>query len=161
MADYRIERDVVIEAPVDVVWRTVTEADQIARWFADQVELDLRPGGQGSFAFERDDGATHRAPLVVETVERPTRFAFRWSHPEGELPVDGNSVLVEFTLVPEGDRRTRLRVVERGLDTIGWPEEEKARYADDHRAGWAHFLGQLAALDASAGPDPETRPRGG
>jgi uncharacterized protein YndB with AHSA1/START domain len=33
-----IEREVVIEAPVEVVWRTVTEPDQLSQWFA-------RPGG--------------------------------------------------------------------------------------------------------------------
>ena len=42
MADQHIEREVVIDAPADVVWRTITEPDQITRWFADKVELDLR-----------------------------------------------------------------------------------------------------------------------
>ncbi len=73
MADFRIERDIVIEAPVEVVWRTVTEPDQIAQWFANRVELDATPGGAGVFVFEDKEGnVTHTAPLVVETVEPPT-----------------------------------------------------------------------------------------
>ena len=28
----QIEREVVIDAPVDVVWRTVTEPQQISQW---------------------------------------------------------------------------------------------------------------------------------
>src|SRR5437588_8557437 len=120
MADYRIEREVVIEAPVEVVWHTITEPSQITLWFADRVELDATPGGRGVLGFDTDGGPA-TAPLVVEWVERPSRFSFRWSHPDGEDPVPGNSALVEFTLVPEGAERTRLRVVESGLDLLPWP----------------------------------------
>ncbi len=108
MTDYRIEREVLIEAPVEVVWHTITEADQIAQWFADRAELDAAPGGRGSFAFDNPGGATVTAPLVVEVVEPPVRFSFRWSHPVDEVPGPANSMLVEFSLSSEGDERTRL-----------------------------------------------------
>ena len=48
----------------------------------------------------------------------------------------GNSMLVEFTLTPEGDERTRLRVVESGHELLAWPDTDKERYADEHRDGW-------------------------
>lgn len=147
MGDMAIEREILIEAPADVVWRTITEPDQIRQWFADRVELDLRPGGAGTFVFE--GSATSKqvtAPLVVEAVEPPNRFAFRWSHPAGESPVPGNSMLVEFLLTAEGAERTRLRVVETGLDSLSWSDDEKARYADDHRHGWSVHVGRLGDL---------------
>jgi uncharacterized protein YndB with AHSA1/START domain len=147
MANLDVSHEVLIEAPAEVVWRTITEPDEIARWFADRVELDLRLDGDGTLVFEDQDGTgTKVAPLVVVTVERPHRFSFRWSHPEGEVPGPRNSVLVEFTLVAEGSARTRLRVVETGLDEIGWPEDTQARYAADHRQGWAHHVGRLETL---------------
>ncbi len=145
--DLTIEREILIEAPIDVVWRTVTEAEQIERWFADRVQLDLRPGGEGSFAFRQ--GATSKgvtAALRVEAVEAPCRFAFRWGHPEGASPSDKNSVLVEFLLTDEGEDRTRLRVVETGLDLVSWSLEEKAQYAEDHRRGWSVHVGRLGEL---------------
>jgi uncharacterized protein YndB with AHSA1/START domain len=61
---------------------------------------------------------------VVEAVEPPNRFSFRWNHPAGEQPTTTNSMLVEFTLVGEGER-TRLRVVETGHELHAWPESEK------------------------------------
>jgi uncharacterized protein YndB with AHSA1/START domain len=143
MTDRTVEREILIDAPADVVWRTITEPEQIVQWFADRVELDARPGGAGTLVFEE---MSNTAPLVVETVDPPHRFTFRWGHPDGEAPVPGNSVLVEFTLTAEGDGRTRLRVAETGLDAIGWPDDEKTRYADDHRNGWAMYLGRLGAL---------------
>lgn len=85
-------------------------------------------------------------PVVVETVAPPTRFSFRWNHPRGEEPVTGNSMLVEFTLTPEGDERTRLRVSESGHELLAWPEAEKERYADEHRGGWAEYLDRLARI---------------
>jgi uncharacterized protein YndB with AHSA1/START domain len=153
VTDLLIDCDVVIEAPVDVVWRTITEPDQISQWFADRVQLDLQAGGAGILAFGdpvSTDAVT--APLVVTAVEPPQLFSFRWGHPDGEAPVAGNSVLVEFTLTPETGERTRLRVVETGLDVIGWPDEDKARYVEEHRHGWATFLGRLKdLLTAAAG----------
>jgi len=45
--EYQIEREIVIDAPVEVVWRTITEPDQISLWFADKVELEIKPGAHG------------------------------------------------------------------------------------------------------------------
>ena len=42
-----IDREVVIEAPVEVVWRTITEPDQLSQWFADRVDLVVEPGAHG------------------------------------------------------------------------------------------------------------------
>ena len=61
-------------------------------------------------------------------------------------PVPGNSMLVEFTLTPEGDERTRLRVVESGRELLAWPDTEKERYAAEHQGGWPEYLDRLAAL---------------
>jgi len=145
--EYKIEREIVIDAPVEVVWRTITEPDQISQWFADKVELEVEPGGHGYLGFGDQGG-----PVLVETVDPPSRFSFRWNHPAGEEPAAGNSLLVEFTLATEGEQ-TRLRVVESGLDLLAWPAAEKQRYRDEHNGGWGKFLDRLARL-------PAERPKG-
>jgi uncharacterized protein YndB with AHSA1/START domain len=136
-----IDREILIEAPVELVWRTITEPDQITQWFADRVELVVEPGAHGYMEFGDQGG-----PVVVETVDPPVRFSFRWNHPRGEEPVTGNSMLVEFTLTPEGDERTRLRVTESGHELLGWPDAEKEHYASEHQEGWGEFLDRLATL---------------
>jgi uncharacterized protein YndB with AHSA1/START domain len=141
MQGLAIEREVVIEAPVEVVWRTITEPDQLSQWFADRVELVVEPGAHGFMRFGDQGG-----PVVVETVDPPTRFSFRWNYPSGQEPVAGNSMLVEFTLTPEGPERTRLRVVESGHELRGWPDAEKRRYADEHEDGWGEYLDNLVEL---------------
>src|ERR1022692_4131791 len=141
MAGLVIEREVLIEASAEVVWRTITEPDQMSQWFADRVELVVEPGAHGFMQFGDQGG-----PVVVEIVDPPARFSFRWNPPRGEEPGPGNSMLVEFSLTPEGDERTRLRVVESGHELLPWPDDEKKRYADEHRGGWGEYLDRLAAL---------------
>src|ERR1700749_1394061 len=92
LSGLEIEREVVIEAPVDVVWRTLTEPEHMTRWFADRVELAVEPGAHGYMGFGDQGG-----PVVVETVDPPTHFSFRWNHPRGEEPGPGNSRFVAFT----------------------------------------------------------------
>ena len=149
MTEYRIEREVVIEAPVDVVWHTITEPDQIARWFADRVDLEAKAGSRGTVAFDNPEGESTIAALVVEAVEPLSLFSFRWGHSEGQEPEAGNSLLVEFRLAQEGDERTRLRVLERGLDFLDWPDGDKRQYAVEHGSGWGTFLDRLQGLFAS------------
>jgi uncharacterized protein YndB with AHSA1/START domain len=148
MPDLTIERHVLIEAPVEVVWAAITDPDQMSQWFADRVELVVEPGAHGFMRFGDQGG-----PVMVETVDPPTRFSFRWNYPPGEEPVPGNSMLVEFTLTPEGDERTLLRVVESGHELRAWPAAEQERYAGEHQNGWVEYLDRLATLLAKADRD--------
>lgn len=139
MIPNRIEREIVIDAPIELVWRVITEPDLIRRWFADEAEIELRVGGSGHLRFNRS-GDSYQ--LQIEAVEPPRRFAFRWVQPEGSISRADNSMLVEFTLQPEGGS-TRLRVVESGFDTVDWSDEKKRKYADDHSRGWHTLFDRL------------------
>jgi uncharacterized protein YndB with AHSA1/START domain len=139
-----IEREILIEAPAETVWRVITEPDQISQWFSDAAELDPRPGGEGMLTFA--DKATSQRMTVrlrVEAAEPFHRFVFRWDYPEGARPAEGNSLLVEFTLTAEG-AGTRLRVTESGFVALQRPDQEKAAaYFSAHDKGWDVHLGDL------------------
>jgi uncharacterized protein YndB with AHSA1/START domain len=113
MTTDRIEREIVINAPQDRVWAALTEAEHVAGWFGDAAEVDLRPGGKMVFGWK--EFGDHHAR--VERVEPPGFFSYRWARPTSVEPAEGNSTLVEFTLVPEG-AGTRLRVVETGFASL-------------------------------------------
>jgi uncharacterized protein YndB with AHSA1/START domain len=142
----QIEKEILIEAPIDVVWRAVTEPDQIKQWFSQEAEIDPKEGGEGRLSFP--SGQTFY--LQIEAFEPPRRFAFRWVHPEGTKAQPDNSMMVEFTLESEAGN-TRLRVVESGFDQIDWADEKKAKYFDDHSRGWAFLLGRLRDFAPRAG----------
>jgi uncharacterized protein YndB with AHSA1/START domain len=146
MSTYTIERDIEIEAPVDVVWRTITEAEQIRTWFSDLVDLDARPGAVGSLTFRADSDDPHVVDITVVATEPLHRFSFRWCYPPGDQATVDNSTLVTFTLIADGDARTRLRVAETGLDELEWPDDDKQKYVDEHRHGWQECGDRLQAL---------------
>ena len=140
MVPERIEREILIDAPLEVVWSVITEPEHVSRWFSDSVAIDLRPGGEASLTW--DDAGTY--PARVETVERPTFFAFRWINSAREIagPAfdESKSTLVEFSLAADG-AGTRLRVVETGFASL--------QHAEENRGGWERELGELAEYVAT------------
>jgi uncharacterized protein YndB with AHSA1/START domain len=138
-----IEKDILINAPAETVYRVITEPAQISQWFADAADLDLVPGGQGSLTFaDRATSQRMTVKLTVQAAEPPHRFAFRWDYPDGEQPTEANSLLVEFTLLAEGDG-TRLRVTESGFAALRRPDQDKADYYQAHDKGWEVHLASL------------------
>jgi uncharacterized protein YndB with AHSA1/START domain len=137
-----IEREVVIDAPVDRVWELVTEAEHLGRWFGDSgAEVDLRPGGALELRWSEHGASRGR----VEAVEPPRLFAFRWApfkDPSGLDPTDDNSTRVEFTLIEQGES-TRLRVVESGFESLATSDEQRQKNLEGNTEGWRIELGEL------------------
>jgi uncharacterized protein YndB with AHSA1/START domain len=143
MVPDRIERDIVIDAPVEVVWSVLTEPDYMKAWFADAVELDARKGGAGTLTWIPGGAARQvTVALRIERIDRPRFVSFRWNFPPGEEPTDRNAPLVEFTLTPEGEK-TRLHLVESGIRMLDRSDDQKATYADEHNRGWDVLLAKL------------------
>ncbi|HZT90824.1 MAG TPA: SRPBCC domain-containing protein [Gaiellaceae bacterium] len=92
-----IRREIVLPAPRHDVWEALTEPERLADWFANEAEIDLRPGGGASFRWA--NGEERHARLTE--VDEDRRLAFEWED-EGE---------VEFTLDDDA-HGTRLTVVE-------------------------------------------------
>ena len=101
-----VEREVVLPAEPEEVWTSLTDPEELTRWFGAEVWGDFEAGGTA--VFREDDGTVRRA--VVEEADAPRRLAFRW-WPEGgeDWP---SRVAYELDQVPGG---TRLRVIERQL----------------------------------------------
>jgi uncharacterized protein YndB with AHSA1/START domain len=92
-----VRKEVHFDVPRDEVWSALTDPERLEDWFANDVELDLRPGGGASFRWSNGE---ERFATVTE-VEPERRLAFEWAD-EGT---------VEFTL-NDTDEGTVLTVVE-------------------------------------------------
>ncbi len=74
MVPDQIERETVIDAPVERVWELITDAEHVGRWFGDAgAAIDLRPGGEVVFRWV--DHGTGGGRVVA--VEPHTRFSYR------------------------------------------------------------------------------------
>jgi uncharacterized protein YndB with AHSA1/START domain len=151
-----IEREIVIEAPAEVVWGVITQPEQISRWFSDEASVEPRAGTDGTLTWTPGGrgGAVGSGPglvvaIRVVEVERPHRFSFRWGHPEGVGPGAHNSALVEFILTAEA-HGTRLRVIESGIEAVRHDDDGRARYREDHEQGWERHLREMLDYIASS-----------
>jgi uncharacterized protein YndB with AHSA1/START domain len=136
----RIEREILIAAPLERVWSLVTEP---GFWVGagDPSGADLREGQ----LFVATYAEQERYPLRVERIDAPRYVSYRWASAfPGEEPGAGNSTLVEFTLSPEGEG-TRLRVAESGFAGLDAPEETRRKAHSDNTGGWAKELDALRA----------------
>jgi uncharacterized protein YndB with AHSA1/START domain len=98
-----VTREIVMPASPTEVWEALTVPERLEEWFANEVELEVEPGGAGVFRWENGEVRHAR----VDEVEVGRRFAFCWSEDESSK----GETYVAFTLeeVPEG---TRVSVTE-------------------------------------------------
>src|SRR5437870_7597138 len=85
-----IVREVVFPAPPEEVWEALTEPERLEEWFANEVELDARPGGAGVFRW--GDGDERHA--TVREAEPAERLVLDWD--------DAGEVVFTLEEVPEG-----------------------------------------------------------
>jgi uncharacterized protein YndB with AHSA1/START domain len=106
--------------PVEVVWRAITESDELEHWFPSRVEVaSLEPGAEMTFTFEEMplEGVPTTMSGRVTEFDPPRRLAFFWGedHLRFELePVPGGQgCLLRLTvLLDSRDKAAR--------DGAGW-----------------------------------------
>jgi uncharacterized protein YndB with AHSA1/START domain len=122
-----IDRQMDLRAPIERVWRALTDEHELARWFPSSADIAAEQGANGWL----DWGELGRYAIRVETFEPPTRLSWRWAR-EASTPLDGGqTTLVEWTLEPLAADRTRLVLRESGFrapehhrgNSEGWDEE--------------------------------------
>ena len=129
-----VRREIVLAAPREIVWQLLTDSEHLARWFANEVDLDPRPGGTGVFRWH--DGAERRARVDVVDDER--ELAFEWTDADGS---GATHVAITLDDTPEG---TRLAVVESA------PAGELRASAGPALGEWAWAIELLARIRVPA-----------
>ena len=114
-----IQREIELPAPIETVWQAVTDPETLSEWLADEIELELWPGGDARFV-SGDEVRTG----WVEEISPPGsdgtgRLAFWWAVD------DEPASRVCFSVSRRGEDSTLLRIVEARplevLDLVGVP----------------------------------------
>jgi uncharacterized protein YndB with AHSA1/START domain len=142
--DGTYETTMDLNAPVQEVFRHLTDPAAMVRWMGQHANLNPAPGG----AFEVDINGVPVRGRYLE-VDPPRRVVVSWGV-AGSTGLPPGATEVEFTLTPTA-AGTRLRLVHRNL-----PPDQAAR----HGTGWQHFLGRLSQCAAGADPGPDPWDRG-
>ena len=147
----RIEKQVLLKAPRERVWRALSEANQFGTWFGVRFDGPFVAGerltGRITPTQVDEEVAAMQTPYegtpfewVVESIEPMRCIAFRW-HPFGvDKAVDYSHepmTLIVFELhdAPEG---ILLTVTESGFDKL--PPERRAKAFAADEGGWTHQM---------------------
>ena len=149
MGTDRIEKEVVLRAPLERVWRAISDADEFGRWFGVRfdgpfvagtsitgvitpttVDEDVATMPRNRTRASRTPGRSSRSSRSSgwRSVGTPTRS--RSGTDYSQEP----TTLVEFTLAETNDG-VLLRIVESGFDKI--PAERRASAFEANSEGWA------------------------
>jgi uncharacterized protein YndB with AHSA1/START domain len=143
----RIEKKVLLRAPLKRVWSALSDSREFGSWFGAKFSGPFTPGAivRGSIEPTTVDAtvAATQKPyagkpfeITIDRIEPERVFSFRW-HPFAVEPgVDYSKepttlIVFELSAVPEG---TMLTIVESGFDGIPLARREKAFTMNDQ--GW-------------------------
>jgi len=148
MGTDRIEKQVLLRAPLKRVWRALSDSTEFGSWFGVKFEGGFVPGARvrGAIVGTTVDPevARHQKQyegtpfeIEIEEMEPECLLSFRW-HPGGTDPdIDYSmepTTLVRFTLEQVADG-VMLTVTESGFDRI--PLARRAKVFQQNEHGWA------------------------
>lgn len=147
----RIEKRILLRAPLDRVWRALTDSREFGNWFGMRFTEPFAPGKRmtGTIVPTEVDPETAAMQkqfeglafeIIVERIEPKRLFSYRW-HPGAIDPkVDYTNepmTLVEFAL-NDAEGGILLTVTESGFDKI--PLARRAAAFSGNDAGWTKVV---------------------
>lgn len=145
----RIEKSVDLKAPVERVWRALTDYKEFGAWFRVKLEDPFVPGevSRGRITYPGYEHVVWEARIT--RMDEPKYFSFTW-HPyavDPDVDYSGETpTLVEFRLEPTASG-TRLTVTESGFDKIPAHRRPDALRMND--GGWAEQMRNIEGYVAA------------
>jgi len=159
----RIVKKVLLRAPLERVWKAVSDARQFGAWFGVELEGPFVAGtplggrmvptvADPAVAAKQEPYRGARFEMVVDRIEPPHLFSFRW-HPfavDQATDYSGEPMtLVTFELAEAPDG-TELTVSETGFERL--PPGRRAKAFTSNEGGWTLqmvLIGNYLAAHAS------------
>ena len=147
MSTDRIDKNIILHATRDRVWRALTDATEFGRWFGMKLDGPFVPdahvrGVIVPTTVDADVAAAQKeyegfpVEIIIETMEPKRLFSFRWHPYAVEREADYSAeptTLVEFVL-KDAAEGVMLNVSESGFERIPLARRAKAFMANEQ--GW-------------------------
>jgi len=128
-----IER--TFNAPIEEVWKAITDKHRMKQWYFDLKEF--KPEKDFEFQFYgqglKGEQYLHLCKITEVVPSRKLTYSWRYDGFEGIS-------YVTFELFPEGDK-TRLKLTHEGLETF--PQDNPDFAKKNFVAGWTELIGKL------------------
>jgi uncharacterized protein YndB with AHSA1/START domain len=125
-----IER--LVNAPVEKVWKAITDKEQMKKWYFDIPEFKPEVGLEFTFDGSNENRTfTHLCKVIEVIPQQKLKHSWRYKDTEGES-------FVTWELKPEGNG-TRVKLTHEGLETF----PQNADFAKENFvAGWTDIVGK-------------------
>ena len=129
--------EIEIDVPIERVWKAISDAEEITRWFSE--EAKVTPGEGGHFWVSWGQGQSGASRIEIWEPERRLRLANLPAEnefgPEAARPTLKIPIVEEYTLTSRGNR-TVLRLVHSNIpDSPDWDG-----FYDGTNRGWDMFF---------------------
>lgn len=131
-----VEAELALDAPVEAVWKALTEAQELERWFPPTARVEAGVGGTIELAWDEQV----KTRMAIEIWEPGRHLRTLWVARRVTEAGEEEAVpaVVDFRLEAEGGA-TRLRLVHSGFSA----DEDWDDLFDGFRRGWAYELRSL------------------
>lgn len=125
------------DAPVEKVWRALTDVTQMKQWYFPQITaFEPKVGFETRVDVEWEGNVYIHFWKVTEAIPNK-KIAYSWRYPD----IPGDSV-VSFELFPEGNK-TRLVLTHTGLASFQLDKKRPDYTSGNTFGGWSHFRDEL------------------
>jgi len=128
---FEIER--TYKAPVDKVWRALTDKAEMKKWYFDLAEFKPVVGFEFTFTDGKDENNPYLHLCKVTEVIQRKKITYSWRY-------DGYEGIsyVTFELFEEGNN-TRLKLTHAGLESF--PKSNPDLAKENFAEGWTQIIG--------------------
>ena len=122
----------IFDTPINLVWKAISEPEQMTKWFFEQIE-DFEPkiGFKTSFVVKVEDRVyTHLWELIDAVPLKKIVYSWKYAEHQGEA-------IISFEL-SESDNKTKLTLTNLGLETF--PRDVPEFSYESCVNGWTYFI---------------------
>jgi len=134
-----IKKSIVIDASPEVVFKAITDPNELTNWFPDHAILEPEVGGKMRFSFYKEKSDTRAADAFPEGTIKEfipnKKLSYTWQH--NDVPGFPETV-VTWELEDIGVNKTRVE-----LTHSGFTGKEERKTFKEHDQGWTYFLDRL------------------
>jgi uncharacterized protein YndB with AHSA1/START domain len=130
------QHEIVIDAPLEAVWKAISDGEELTRWFVQEASVEPRVGGLLTFSWDGEEKGQNRIDAWEPNRRlRLTSLPFEM----GAAKYDGTTPMVNEYTIERRDGKTVLRLVNSGIpDTPEWDG-----FYNGIDSGWDSFLRTL------------------
>jgi len=143
------EHEIVIDASIESVWKAITDAEELTRWFVDAAKVEPGVGGKMRVSWDGSQAGEKR----IEAWEPNRRLRVELMPFEmGKAKYDGQQPIVDEYTIERRDGKTVLRLVSSGIpDTPEWDG-----FYNGINTGWPSFFRTMRHYLEHHGGKPRT-----